>query len=57
MGKLTPFSTYVAQSRSRGRDNILLLRNVNERLFTKHPNDHLRHEDAQLERPDETKAN
>jgi len=36
-GKLSPFSAYVALSRSRGRDTIHLLQDFDERLFTNHP--------------------
>ena len=35
-------------SRNRG-DNIRLLRDSDERRFTKHPNEHLREEDIQLQ--------
>ena len=34
---LSPFSAYVALSRSRGRDNIRLLRDFDDELFTNHP--------------------
>ena len=55
--QLTPFNAYVALSRSSGRDNIRLLCGFDDRLFTKHLNEHLRHEDLWLERLDrETKA-
>jgi hypothetical protein len=47
---------YVALSRSRGRKTIRLLRDFDEKLFTVHPNEHLRREDARLEKlEDETK--
>lgn len=49
-GKITGFNTYVALSRSRGRDTIRLLRDFDEKMFTVHPNEHLRREDARLER-------
>ena len=56
-GQLTPFNAYVALSRSRGRDTIRLLRDFDERLFMKHPSEHLRQEDLRLEMLDrETKA-
>ncbi|KAF8433224.1 hypothetical protein L210DRAFT_880780, partial [Boletus edulis BED1] len=51
-GELTPFNAYVALSRSRGRDTIRLLRPFDERLFTSHPNEHLRTEDERLNRLD-----
>ena len=37
-GKITPFSAYVALSRSRGRDTICLLSDFDEDLFKRHPN-------------------
>jgi hypothetical protein len=37
-GKLSPFSAYVALSRSKGRDSIRLLSDFNEELFQTHPN-------------------
>ena len=37
-GKLSPFSAYVALSRSRGRDTIRLLSDFDEDLFCTHPN-------------------
>ncbi|KAJ7075916.1 hypothetical protein B0H15DRAFT_791165 [Mycena belliarum] len=40
--KLTPFSTYMALSRSRGRDRIRLLRGFETSLFTTHPSEDLR---------------
>ncbi|KAJ7266935.1 hypothetical protein B0H12DRAFT_1200858 [Mycena haematopus] len=49
-GKLTPFSAYVALSRSRGRDHIRLLRGFDPDLFTTHPNLDLAVEDARLDR-------
>lgn len=48
-GQLTPFNAYVALSRSHGRHGIRLLRDFDERLFTQHPSEHLRQEDARLE--------
>ncbi|KIN98995.1 hypothetical protein M404DRAFT_156256 [Pisolithus tinctorius Marx 270] len=51
-GKITPFNAYVALSRSRGQENIRLLRDFDERLFTQHPCEHLRNEDRRLERMD-----
>lgn len=55
-GNLTGFNAYISLSRSRGRNTIRLLRDFDERLFTVHPNEHLRKEDARLERlEDETK--
>jgi len=47
-GKLTPFNAYVALSRSRGRNSIRLLRDFDERLFTRHPSEYLRLEDERL---------
>ena len=41
-GKLSPFGTYVALSRSRGRDTIRLLRDFDEELFQHHPSEALR---------------
>lgn len=49
-GTLTNFNVYVTLSRSRGRDTIRLLRDVDERLFTSHPSEELRIEDARLDR-------
>ncbi|KAF5321196.1 hypothetical protein D9619_001956 [Psilocybe cf. subviscida] len=40
-GGLSPFSTYVALSRSRGRDTIRLLRDFDEQLFQRHPSEYL----------------
>jgi len=48
MGTLSPFSAYVTLSRSRGRDTIRLLRNFDETLFTKHPNEDLKKEMGRL---------
>ena len=47
-GHLSPFSTYVTLSRCRGRDNIRLLRDFDETLFLKHPNEDLREEMLRL---------
>jgi len=44
-----PFTTYVALSRSRGRQSIRLLRDFDERIFPKHPSDELRDKDERLE--------
>ncbi|KIM69916.1 hypothetical protein SCLCIDRAFT_491661, partial [Scleroderma citrinum Foug A] len=41
-GQPTPFKVYVALSRSRGRNNIHLLRIFEERLFTHHPSEYLK---------------
>ncbi|KII89502.1 hypothetical protein PLICRDRAFT_175676 [Plicaturopsis crispa FD-325 SS-3] len=51
-GELTPFNAYVALSRGRGRENIRLLRDFDDRLFTQHPSEHLRLEDRRLEELD-----
>ena len=40
---------YVALSRGRGRDQIRLLRDFDEGLFTKHPSEDLRREDERLD--------
>ncbi|KAJ3561239.1 hypothetical protein NP233_g10314 [Leucocoprinus birnbaumii] len=50
--KLTPFSVYVALSRSWGRDTIRILRSYDEKLFTQHPCPQLAVEDERLERLD-----
>ena len=44
------FGAYVALSRSRGRHKIRLLREFEEKLFTKHPSEDLRAEDERLQR-------
>ena len=49
-GNINGFHAYVALSRSRGTETIRLLRDFDEKLFTVHPNEHLRCEDARLER-------
>jgi hypothetical protein len=51
-GTLSPFSVYVALSRSRGRDTIRLLRDFDENLFTTHPSEALRVEMLRLEELD-----
>ena len=51
-GSLSPFSVYVALSRSRGRDTIRLLRDFD--LFQHHPSEALRTEMKMLEELDET---
>ncbi|KAJ7036330.1 hypothetical protein C8F04DRAFT_1096106 [Mycena alexandri] len=48
-GALTPFSAYVALSRSKGRSTIRLLRGFEPKLFTTHPSDDLAVEDARLD--------
>ena len=45
---VTPFSAYVALSRSRGRDSVRLLRDFDDTIFTKHPSEDLRREDERL---------
>ena len=52
-GALSPFSVYVALSRSRGRDTIQLLREFNAKLFQNHPSEALRSEMGRLERLNE----
>lgn len=47
-GALSPFNAYVALSRSRGRENIRLLRDFDNALFTNHPSEDLRLEDQRL---------
>lgn len=51
-GSLSPFNAYVALSRSRGRENIRLLRDFDDKLFTTHPSNELRAEDERLENLD-----
>ncbi|KAF8883723.1 hypothetical protein BD779DRAFT_1443750, partial [Infundibulicybe gibba] len=48
-GKLSPFSAYVALSRSQGRHSIRLLRHFNEKISVRHPSEELRKEDVRLE--------
>jgi hypothetical protein len=56
-GKLSPFSVYVALSRSAGRNSIRILRDFDPELFMHHPSEDLRVDMARLERLDEiTKA-
>jgi ATP-dependent exoDNAse (exonuclease V), alpha subunit - helicase superfamily I member len=56
-GPLSPFNAYVALSRSRGRQNIRLLRDFDDSLFTHHPCEALRDEDERLQRMnDKTKT-
>jgi hypothetical protein len=52
-GNISPFSIYVALSRSRGRDTIRLLRDFDDKLFTRHPSEDLRKEMLRLERLNE----
>ena len=47
--KLTGFNSYVALLRSRGKSTIRLLQDFDEKLFTVHPNEHLRREDVWLD--------
>ncbi|KIJ04774.1 hypothetical protein PAXINDRAFT_94320 [Paxillus involutus ATCC 200175] len=47
-GSLTPFNIYVALSRCRGRENIRLLREFDEKLLMNHPSEYLRIEDERL---------
>jgi len=49
-GSLSPFNAYVALSRSRGRQNIRLLRKYDEELFIHHPSEDLRVEMVRLHR-------
>jgi ATP-dependent exoDNAse (exonuclease V) alpha subunit len=48
-GKISPFSAYVALSRSRGRDTIRLLSDFDDKLFKTHPNADLAIEMQRLE--------
>jgi ATP-dependent exoDNAse (exonuclease V) alpha subunit len=52
-GLLSPFSVYVALSRSRGRKTIRILRNFDPTLLMHHPSEDLRKDMARLERLDE----
>jgi ATP-dependent exoDNAse (exonuclease V) alpha subunit len=55
-GSITAFNVYVALSRCRGRDNIRLLRDFDEKLLMSHPSEYLRLEDQRLHKLDrETK--
>ena len=46
---MDPFVAYVALARSRGMDNIRLLRDFDDKIFTRHPSEALIMEDARLE--------
>jgi hypothetical protein len=48
-GQLTVFNVYVALSRGRSRDSIRLLRDFEDKIFTSHPSEYLRREDARQE--------
>lgn len=50
--RLTPFNAYVALSRSRTAENIRLLGDFEDYLFTTHPNEDLRAEDERIDRLD-----
>ncbi|KAG2738883.1 hypothetical protein P692DRAFT_20757346 [Suillus brevipes Sb2] len=52
-GGLSPFNVYVALSRGHGRENIRLLRNFDEKLFTTHPSEYLRIEDQRIMKLDQ----
>jgi ATP-dependent exoDNAse (exonuclease V) alpha subunit len=52
-GSLSPFSVYVALSRSRGRETIRLLRDFDVNLFQNHPSEALRSEMRRLEQSNE----
>jgi hypothetical protein len=52
-GALSPFSVYVALSRSRGRKTIRILRDFDPALFMHHPSEDLRNEMVRLEQLDE----
>ena len=56
-GSLSPFSVYLALSRSRGRDAIRLLREFDANLFQNHPSEALRSEMRRLERLNEVTKN
>ena len=45
---ISPLGVYVALSRGRGREQIRLLRDFDDDLFTKHPSEDLRVEDERL---------
>ena len=53
-GTLSPFSVYVALSRSRGRNTIRLLRDFDVNLFQNHPSEPLRTEMKRLEQLNDT---
>jgi hypothetical protein len=42
------FAAYIALSRSPGQESIRLLRDFNDKVFMKHPSEHLRAEDIRL---------
>jgi len=52
-GSLSPFSVYVALSRSRGRKTIRILRNFDPALLMHHPSEELRKDMMRLERLDQ----
>ena len=52
-GSISPFSVYVALSRSRGRDTIRILRDFDASLFMHHPSEDLRVDMERLEKLDE----
>ena len=47
---ISPLGAYVALSRGRGREQIRLLRDFDDDLFTKHPSEDLRIEDERLDK-------
>ncbi|KIJ10060.1 hypothetical protein PAXINDRAFT_157720 [Paxillus involutus ATCC 200175] len=47
-GSLTPFNIYVALSRCRGRENIQLLQEFDEKLLMNHPSEYLCIKDERL---------
>jgi len=53
-GSLSPFSVYVALSRSRGRETIRLLRDFDPNLFQHHPSEALRVDMRRIEKLNET---
>jgi len=56
-GSISPFSIYVALSRSRGRDTIRLLRDFDPNLFQNHPSEDLRQDMRRLEKLNEETMN
>jgi hypothetical protein len=52
-GSLSPFSVYVALSRSRGRNTIRILRDFDPSLLMHHPSEDLRKDMERIERLDE----
>jgi ATP-dependent exoDNAse (exonuclease V) alpha subunit len=48
-GRLTACNAYVALSRGRSRGGIRLLHDFDDKLFTRHPCEHLRNEDVRLQ--------